>query len=340
MAGPGMELPPPMRVMQMMMGHWVSQVMATIAELGVPDAMAAGHSTPAALATACKVDEEALFRLLRGAAAVGLVTPTGDRSFGLSPLSECLRSDSPFGLRDLIVAELAPGHWLPWGRLTDVVRTGKSQAEAALGTNPWDYYGTHPEEMAWFARGMGNLSKMVAQDVVAAFDFSPFSQIADVGGSQGALIAAILKATPTSRGVLFDRPEVIAEAEAEVQRYGLGDRLKRVGGDFFNHVPAECDAYLVKSILHDWDDARCLQILKTIHDGSSPGAKLLVFEMLLSDSPMSTPVKLMDLNMMVMLNGRERSADDYTALLAKGGFRVEQIVPTLGLFAILVAARV
>ena len=331
-------LPPPMAALQMMMGHWVSQVLATIAELGVADQIAKGVHDSTELARLCEAHPDALFRVLRAGATVGILQQTGARTFALTPVGDCLRSDSQFAMRVFIVAELAPGHWLPWGRLSQATRTGKSPAKEALGCEVWDYYAKNPDEGATFARGMGNLSQMVAIQSMASYDFSHFQHVVDVGGSQGALLAAVLRASGGTRGTLFDRPDVIEHGAERVRSYELGDRLKTEGGDFFVKVP-EGDGYLLKSILHDWDDEHCDKILQTIHRSSKAGAKLLVFEMVLSDDPMATPIKLMDLNMLVMLNGRERTAEEYGALLSKAGFRLERVIPTQGLFSILEATR-
>jgi hypothetical protein len=333
-----MELPPPIRILQMMMGHWVSQTLATVAELGVADQIHKGLTTSDELARAVKAEPDALYRLLRAAAAVGLLEESASKRFSLTPLGDCLRSDSPAGLRDFIVAELAPGHWLPWGRLNEAVRGGKPQAEAALGMDLWTYYAKHATESAWFARGMGNLSSMAAVEITAAYNFAACATLCDVGGSQGALIAAILKASPNSRGILFDRPDVIAAGKETVAGYGLGDRLTTQAGDFLESVPS-ADGYLIKSILHDWDDARSVTLLKSVGRAAKPGSKLFVVEMLLEDSPMSAPVKLMDLNMMVMLGGRERTAEQYGALFAVAGWKLDKVTPTKGLFAILEASR-
>jgi hypothetical protein len=339
MAQPGIELPPHVRVMQMMMGYWASQTLSAVAELGVADQIHKGVTASDELAHAVHAEPDALYRLLRTAAAVGLLTESTGKHFSLTPMGDCLRSDSPAGLRDFIVAEMAPGHWLPWGRLSEAVRTGAPQAVPALGMDLWSYYAKNAEAGACFARGMGNLAKMAAVEVTASYDFSPFSTVCDVGGSQGALIAAVLRSAPRSRSILLDRPDVIAAGKATVAAYGLGERLSAQGGDFFEAVPA-ADAYLLKQILHDWDEERSTAILETIGRVAKPGSKLFVIEMVVSDSPMGTPVKLMDLNMLVMLGGRERTAEQFGSLLGGAGWRLDKITPTQGLFAILEATRV
>jgi hypothetical protein len=323
------EMPPHVHVLQLLMGLWNAQIVATAARFGVADLMATGVHDVDSLAHECGADPGALYRLLRACAAIGIVIETEPRRFALTPAGECLRSNVENSLRDFLIAETAPGHWLPWGRLYDAVRDGRSVAGDVLGMPPWEYYAKNPEEGLSFARGMGNLSAIVAQDVTRVYDASGFKRIVDVGGSQGVLLASLLATNPNATGVLFDLPEVIANAPAD-------PRIERVGGDFFKECPPDGDLYLLKSILHDWPDDRCAEILKSIHNAAKPGAKLLVVEMLLPDTPQPSPVALMDLNMLVMLDGRERTAAEMAALLASGGFRVERVLPT-GMFSLIEA---
>jgi hypothetical protein len=325
--------PPPMMVLEMMMGHWVGQILGTVAELGVADQLAGGPRTSDELAAALHADPDALHRLLRAAASVGLLIQQ-ERSFALTPVGDCLRADSPAGLRDLVVSQLAPGHWLPWGRLAEAVRTGQPQAEPALGMEPWTYYARNPGEGTAYARAMARASKIAGRELTAAHDFSAHPIIVDVGGGQGGLLAAVLHATPGSRGVLFDRPDVIAGAAEELPRHGLGDRLTAQAGDFFQAVPP-ADAYLLKSILHDWDDERSRAILRTIARAARPTSKLYVVELVLGESPMAN---LSDLNVLVRLGGRERTRDEYAALLGSAGWHLEQAIPTPGALGLLQAA--
>jgi len=321
------EQPPHVHVMQLMMGLWHAQIVAAAARFGVADLMATGVHDVESLAQECGADPDALYRLLRACAALGIFFETEPRRFALTPAGECLRSDSSNSLRDFLIAETAPGHWLPWGRLHDAVREGRSLAAEILGMPAWEYYANNPEEGLSFARGMGNLSAIVSRDVMRVYDRNGFEKIVDVGGSQGVLLASLLEASPNAKGVLFDLPEVIANAPKK-------PRVELVAGDFFKECPPDGDLYLLKSILHDWPDDRCTEILKSIHKAAKPGATLLVVEMLLPDTPQPSPVAFMDLNMLVMLGGRERSASEMAALLAAGGFRVERIMP-IGLFSLI-----
>lgn len=321
------EQPPHVHVMQLMMGLWHAQIVAAAARFGVADLMATGVHDVESLAQECGADPDALHRLLRACAVLGIFFETEPRRFALTPAGECLRSDSSNSLRDFLIAETAPGHWLPWGRLHDAVREGRSLAAEILGMPPWEYYAKNPEEGLSFARGMGNLSAIVSRDVMRVYDRNGFARIVDVGGSQGVLLRSLLEANPNAKGVLFDLPEVIKNVPAD-------PRIELVPGDFFKECPPDGDLYLLKSILHDWPDDRCTDILKAIHKAAKPGATLLVMEMLLPDTPQPSPVAFMDLNMLVMLGGRERSAAEMATLLAAGGFRVERIMP-IGLFSLI-----
>ncbi len=333
------EMPPHVQVLQMVMGYWAAQVGATIARLGVVDTIQGAPRAEADIAHAVGAHPESLARLLRAAAMLGLLRETSPGHFTTTATGDCLRKDAPISLRDFFIAELAPGHWLPWGRLHDAVKEGRSVAADALGCDVWTYYQRNAEEGACFARAMSNISNVVVGEVLPAYDFARFSRIVDVGGSQGALLAGVLRANPAARGVLFDRADVIASGQAAVAAYGFGPRLEAVAGDFFESAPADGDLYLLKSILHDWDDAHCAKILRTVAAAAKPGATLCVVEMIVPPAGTPSPVHLMDLNMLVMLDGRERTAEQFRTLLATGGWTLSRVVPTRGLFCVIEAVR-
>jgi len=316
----------------MLMGAWVAQMAATAARFGVADAMARGVTSADDLAREVGADAEGLYRLLRGCAAAGLFSETSPRQFALTPLGDCLRSDAQNSLRDFLIAEAAPGHWLPWGQLYDAIRSGTSHAAEILGVPVWEYYAKNHEEGTSFARGMGNLSAIASRDIAPLYDASPFRRIVDAGGSQGVLLRALLERAPDARGILFDLPEVVAGAQPH-------DRIEIVAGSFLEEVPSGGDLYVLKSILHDWPDDRCAVILANVHRAAAPGAKLLLVETMLPPPPQPSPAAFMDLNMLVMLGGRERTADEFGALLREAGFRIERVIPTGGLFHLIEASR-
>lgn len=334
-AGP----PPHAQMMQILFGMWVTQIASAVGQLGVADLIARGKVSADELAAECAADPEALYRLLRAAASIGLCYETAPRHFALTPMGETLRSDVPNSLLDILIAETMPGHWLPWGRLADAVRHGGPITQEILGSDTWSYYAANPGEAQRFARGMGNLSAIASEEVAHVYDPGEAACIVDVGGSEGVLLRGFLKRVPKARGILFDRPEIAEVAQRAIEASGFGDRIDVAGGDFFAEVPAGGDLYLLKHILHDWPDDKCEEIVRNIHRAAMPGSRLLVIEMLLPDTPGPSPVPLMDINMLVMVGGRERTVAEFGALLARGGYAVERVVPTPGVFSVIEARR-
>ena len=333
------DVPPPVQMLKLAMGYWVSQACAEVARLGIADRLAGGARPSDELARDVGANPDALYRLLRCCASVGVLHEQAGKRFALTPVGETLRSGGPGSLRDFLIAETAPGHWLPWGRLHEAVMEGQPQTTATLGCDIFTFYSRNPEEAAPFNRAMANLSAIVAGEVAASFDFSSYATLNDVGGGHGGLLATILEKFPRTRGVLFDLPHAIGEARPLFAERGLAPRCELVAGDFFERVPA-ADVYLLKAVLHDWDDARAAQILKSCRAGAAPGAKLLIVEMVIPSDGASSFAQLMDLNMLVMLTGRERNVGEYRALLEAAGFRHDRLIPTHTPFAILEATAV
>lgn len=323
----GHELPPPVQMLQMVMGSWVAQAVGTAARLSLADHLADGPQTAAQLAAKTGASADGLHRLMRALASVGVFTLEGDR-FSLTPLGQTLRSGTPGSMKHIAIAETDTGHWLTWGRCLDAVKTGRGMAKEALGCDPWDYYAQHPEDGEAFSRAMADISGMAIEPVLTGYDFAFAQSIVDVGGAHGALLAAMLNKKQDAKGILFDLPQVAATAKSAVEQAGLAGRVEVVGGSFFEQVPSGADLYLLKHILHDWDDAHCHALLKTVRAAMKPTAKLLVVEMALPETAAPTPAHWMDLNMLVMLSGRERTADQYGKLLADAGLRMTRFIPT------------
>lgn len=321
------ELPPPMQMMKMFMGAWVAQAVGAAARLGVADHLVSGPATAEELAKKTDASADGLHRLMRALASIGVFTMEGDR-FALNPLGETLRTGVPGSMRSIAIAETDTAHWLTWGRFTDAVKQGRGMARDALGMDPWDYYGKHPEDGVTFSRAMADISGIASEPVLAAYDFSSVESIVDVGGAHGALLGAILKKYPKAKGAILDRPPVAESAKGAIEAAGLKDRVDIVPGDFFKEVPKGADLYLLKHILHDWDDAHCVDILRTVRAAMKPTSKLLVVEMALPREAFPTPAHLMDLNMLVMLSGRERTNEEYAALLEKVGLKASQFIAT------------
>jgi hypothetical protein len=213
-------VPAPAAMMGLITGYWVSQAVGVVAQLGVADELATGPRDSDDLARAVGADPRALYRVLRLLAGQGVFTEAPPGSFSLTPLGETLRSDSPDSLRHFAITETAPGHWLPWGRLHDSVRTGRPMAREALGMEIFEWYSNNPEEAGHFSAAMGNLSALAAGELVRVYDFSSVRTVADVGGAHGVLLAAVLQANPAARGILFDLPHVIDSAGKAITSAG------------------------------------------------------------------------------------------------------------------------
>jgi O-methyltransferase domain/Dimerisation domain len=336
----GSGVAPSLQLMQMIHGFVLSQVVNVAAKLGVADHLADGPKTSHALAQDIAADPDALYRLLRACAGFGLFSEVESQTFALTPLGDLLRSNATGSLRDYAIFGLAPGLWLPFGHLEQAIRSGKPQAKQVLGMELWEYFSQHEEESTPFAAAMSYLSAGAAREVVARYDVSQAKKIVDVGGSHGMLLTALLQAAPAAEGVLFDLPHVIEHARTVVGSLGLNDRVALRSGDFFQEVPPGGDLYLLKQILHDWDDAHCLVLLKNIHRAARSQSRLLVVEMLMPDQPGPSVVTLMDLSMLVLFGGRERSGKDFESLLVRAGYLVQRVIPTAGLFSVVEAVRV
>ncbi|UBU16260.1 acetylserotonin O-methyltransferase [Nonomuraea gerenzanensis] len=327
---------PAEHVLQLLSGFWHSQIIVVLSRLRVADELAAGPRSARDLAAAVGVHPDALLRLLRAAATVGLMTETEPDHYRLTDAGECLRSDSPTALRELAVAYGSPTVWRLVGEFEQSVRTGEPVAPALLGRSFWEHLAANPEEAEHFALGMGEQSAQVAADVAAAVDPSAYGRLVDVGGAYGVLLAALLDKAPSATGVLLDRPPVIEAARQRLWGSPLAGRIDLVAGDFLEEVP-KGDLYLLKWILHDWDDEHAVRILATCRRSAAPGARLLLVEMLLPEPWTPSHVHLSDLAMLVLLGGRERTASQYGDLLRAGGWEPAEVTPTSGRYSILQA---
>jgi SAM-dependent methyltransferase len=304
-----------------------SQLARAAAVLSLPEQLASGPRSAGEIAAAAATDPDATFRLLRLCASVGLVTAQEDGRFAGTGLLATLRADVPGSMRGLALTLSAPGHWLIWGRLPESVAEGKPQAVPALGSDLWDYYAGQPAEAADFATAMAGMTAAVGDEAARLIDTQGVERAVDVGGGNGSLMHALMAANPELTGVVLDVPSQIAEAEAEIGRLGLEERLTAVSGDFFEAVP-EGDLLLLRYILHDWDDASARRILTRCRESLRPGGRLLVLELTVGElgGPAIGPSQ--DLNMMVLFGGRERTVDEYAALFASAGLRLVSTTPT------------
>jgi len=328
--------PHPSQLMfKMITGYWVTQLVGAFAELGVADALAGGPRTTRELAERVGVDAGALERALRAAASVGVVRLETDR-WATTPLGDTLRSGTKGSLRDMAIAQSAEGHWLPWGRFREALRTGTRQTLGALGAEIWDHYAKHPSEGRAFSGAMRDLSALVAGEVASTLRLEGAKRVVDVGGANGTLLAAVLGANPSATGVLLDLPHVAEGGRAALDQTPVASRCEVVGGDFFDRVP-DGDVYLLKQVLHDWDDDKCGVILRNCARGLGRGGRVAIVEMIVPDDLRPSPAQLMDLNMLVMLTGRERTRAEYDTLLGAAGLRIEHVHETHSPFQIIEA---
>lgn len=337
---PNLMVPPPMQMMQMITAYWVSQSIYAAARLGIADQLKTGPKSYLELADLTGSHAPSLYRLLRALASVGVFAETATGIFALTPLSYCLRSDVPESVRDASIMMGDPEHYGSWGNILHSVQTGQSGFENMYGKNVFEYYAENPEPATVFDRAMTSFSSVESAAVVAEFDFSGIHTLVDVAGGHGSLLLAILEANPTMQGILFDQPDVIDRARSLVADRSASNRCQLATGNFFESVPQGADAYLMKHIIHDWDDERSIAILKRCHEAMADQGRVLLVEQVIPPGDEPFLGKLLDVNMLVMCpGGKERTADEYRCLLEKAGFRLTRIVPTSGLVSVVEGIR-
>jgi SAM-dependent methyltransferase len=331
------------RLRLMIDGYQVSQAIAVAAELGIADLLAAGPRRAEELAQATGAHRRSLLRLLRALAAIGVLVEVagGERTFGLSPLGDGLRSDAPGSVWALAIQAGQPAMWAAWGDLRHSVMSGESAFRHIHGMGAWDYRAQHPDAGERFDRAMEAGAKEIATRIVAAYDFGGVRRVVDVGGGHGALLAEILGARPAVRGVLFDLPRVVEAAGPVLEAAGVGARCEVVGGDLFAEVPAGGDVYVLKGVIHDWDDADAIRILRNCRRVMGAGSKLLVIEQVIPDDRGAEPFTLfMDLHMLAIHGAGERTVEEFGELFTTAGFRLGRVVPVDGAMRVLEASPV
>jgi hypothetical protein len=318
--------PPRAQMMQLTWGSMVSQAISVAAGLGVADALADGPRGVDDIAATVGADAPSLHRLLRALADIGVFEELGGRRFGATPLGDLLRTDAPGSLRDWAIMVGSPFHRTAWTGLLGSVRTGEPAFEQVHGASSWDHARDHPEDGRVLDAAMTVASGRSLAAIADGYDFGAAGTVVDVGGGQGALIAAILAANPGVRGVLFDLPHVVAGQI--VKEAGVGDRCEYVGGDFFEAVPAGGDVYVLANVIHDWDDEHAARILRNCSSAMNPGGRVLLGEALLPDTTEPSPAKLIDLEMLVMnvRGARQRTESECRDLFAQAGLRMSGVV--------------
>ena len=330
-APPAQNAPPPeMVLMQMIFGKLVTQAISVAARFKIADQLVSGPKTAAELAAATGLHAGHLGRVMRALAGLGVFAADEAGKFSLTPMGNWLRSDVPGSLRPIATYVCDPWSWKPWGDLAGAVKTGQPVFDRMFGEGVFDYLAKHPDEAATFNEGMTGFSQQSAAAVLKTYDFSKFGTIVDVGGGHGALLLEIQRTTPGAKGVVFDAPQVAAGATKAIEAAGMQDRCRAEGGNFFESVTAGGDLIVMKHIIHDWNDAKATRILKSCRAAIKPAGTLVLVELVVPPGFAPHMSHVLDLEMMVICDGKERTEAEYRDLLAGAGFRLTRVIPTEG----------
>jgi hypothetical protein len=320
---------PAQQLVQMIVGSWVSRAIYVAAKLRLADHLAEGPRMAKELAATAGVAPGPLYRLLRALAGVGIFAREADGRFRLNPLAEPLRAGEPESLRALAVM-IGEEQGRCWDDLLETVRTGETAFDRLYGRPIFDYLSEHPEQAKIFDAAMTGFNGRAMRAMLDAYDLSGVATLADIGGGLGTNLTAALGRYPVMRGLLFDQPHVVARARPRLEAAGVSGRCAIEGGDFFEAVPSGADAYLLGHIVHDWDDAKAGLILDNVRRAMPTSAKLLLVEHVLPEGDGAWFGKFLDVHMMVVLGGLERTKAEYRQLFAAHGFRLARVVPTAG----------
>ena len=315
------------KLLGMINGYWVSQAIYAAATFGIADHLKDGPMSVDDLAEATSTDPGALYRLLRALASQGIFAEESPRSFALTPLADLLRSDVPGSKRSLALMA-GDEHFQAWSEIEYSIRTGKKAFDKVFGQPVFEYLADHPDKAKIFDDAMVNIHGREAEYIVDAYDFNGIGLLADIGGGSGTQLATILGRYPQMRGILFDMPHVVERAESSIEGAGVADRCRPVGGDFFQAVPEGADAYIMRHIIHDWDDEKARIILRNCHRAMPSHGKVLIVETVIRPGNDPCSAKLLDLVMLLIPGGLERTEEEYRTLLDESGFELARIVPT------------
>ncbi|HEY6327766.1 MAG TPA: methyltransferase [Blastocatellia bacterium] len=330
-------LSPARRMMQFLWpAPHIAQALYVVAKLGIADLIKDGPVSAEQLACKTATNGRALYRVARALTGIGVFEEDEQGRFSNTALSETLRSDHPESIRASAIMMGAPFLWRPWGDLLNSVTTGKPAFDRLFGQPFFAYLGTHPDDAAVFNAAMTAGASATSASVAEAYDFSGFDSVVDVGGGHGALIKDILRKNPNLHGILFDLAEVVSGAADILTDPEIRGRIEVIGGDFFREIPP-ASMYMIKGVLHDWSDADALRILASCRRAIKPGGRLLIIESMLKPSNQPDPGKFMDLMMLILVNGRERSQSDFLALFQQAGFSLTRTIPTSGPYTLVEA---
>jgi hypothetical protein len=329
---------------RMITGYWLSQAIYAAAKFGIADLLAASSAprTIDDLAAATSTNPDALYRLLRALASASIFVEGPSRHFSLTPLAEPLQSNVP-GSKRALALMMGDEQFHAWIELVYSIQTGQKAFDKVFGQPIFDYLGQHHDKAQVFDAAMVGIHGRESGEVLQAYDFSQFKTLVDIGGGNGSQLIAVLEANPALRGVLFDLPHVIERARAPIAAACLSDRCELIPGSFFESVPAiSADgpvAYFMRHIIHDWDDERSLTILRNCHRAMPADARLLLVESVIPPGNEPFAGKFLDLVMLLIPGGKERTADEYRTLFAQAGFELTQIVPTSSEVSIIEAVK-
>ncbi len=327
-------------MLQLISGFWISRGIYITAKLGLADLVKDGAKTADDLAVATGTHAPSLFRVLRALASVGIFTQDEQNRFGDTPLLQTLRSDVPGSLRSFAMTELGEEHYPAWGDLLHSVQTGGIAFDHAFGMDVWKYFAQHPDNARIFNDAMSGMTAQANEALHAAYDFAGINTLVDIGGGHGGLITSILRRSPDIQGILFDSPQVIDGARSVIESSDVAGRCELLAGNFFESVPTGGDAHILKWIIHDWDDDQSVAILKNSHRALDENGKLILVEAVVPAGDAMHFAKFIDLNMLVMTGGRERTEAEFRDLYHRAGFRLTRVVPTESPFSVIEGVRV
>lgn len=325
--------PAPAVFLDLITGGWVAGAIGVAARLGVADHAARGPRSISELAAATSSHPPSLHRLLRFLASIGLFREEPDGRYALTDLGALLRTDVPGSMRDTAIFFASHHAQRPWERAEYSFKTGKPAFDLMYNASPWDWYASHPDDAAEFNAAMTGLSGTLHKAAAEAYDFSGIRTILDVGGGHGSLLAQILARNPAMRGILFDLPHVIAGAPRVFESAGVAGRATAVGGSFFEAVPTGADAHIMAHIIHDWDDEHCTRLLHNCRSAidrgpDGRGGRLLIVDAVIAGPNQPDFGKLLDLEMLLVPGGKERTEPEFKDLLHGAGWRLTRIIPT------------
>jgi len=321
---------------RMIEGYKDTQFVALAARLGIADLLSDGPLTSDQLADATGSNPDALYRVLRVLAVRGIFAELPERRFATTPISDLLRTQHPASRRELAVFDAGPWY-RAYGALSHTVATGETAFRHVHGMSLFEYLANHPDEARMFDRRMTNFSSAEIPQIVEAYDFSRARTVVDVGGGEGRLLSAILRAYPALRGIVFDQPHVVDGAENGLREGRVADRCTTVGGNFFESVPAAADLYLLKWIIHDWEDDDAVKILANCARAMDPAGRVVLAELVIGAANSGDDGPLLDVHMMLLPGGRERTEAEFAQLFAAAGLRLTRVIVTSGIMCLLEA---